>query len=76
MQKLYHDRRMDGLAKDVYRVAAGDKGEPPAGWTRLSEHAELVARYAKRLNTMLALLSRNLHPDDSGFGVATAIMIA
>lgn len=38
VQKLYHDRRMDGLAKDVYHVAAGDKGEPPAGWTRLSEH--------------------------------------
>lgn len=67
---------MDSLAKDVYRVAAEDKGGPPAGWTGLSEHPELMAQYAERLNTTPALLRRKLHPDDSGFRMAKAIVIA
>lgn len=76
LQKLHHDRQMDSLAKDVYHVAAGDKSEPPAGWTRLSEHSELMVQYAERLNTTPALLRRKLHPDDSGFRMAKAIVIA
>lgn len=66
LQTLYHDRQMDGLAADVYQAAKGT-GHPPAGWTRLSEHPELVSRFAERLHISPAKLLETLHPDPSGF---------
>jgi hypothetical protein len=66
LQTLYHDRQMDGLAADAYQAAKGE-GHPPPGWTRLSEHPELVAIYAAKLHTSPDELRRTLHPDDSGF---------
>src|SRR6185312_2274856 len=76
LEKLYHDRQMDALAKDVYLAAKGEhlkalghtpQDYPPRGWNRLSEHPDLVAQYAERLNIPAAELRRTLHPDDSGF---------
>lgn len=66
LRTIYHDRQMDGLAQDAYQAAKGE-GRAPAGWTRLSEHQELIAEYAERLHTTPAELRRTLHPDISGF---------
>ena len=40
LEKVYHVRQMDGLANDVYHAAKGE-GQPPQGWTRLSEHPDV-----------------------------------
>ncbi|MGC1551137.1 MAG: phospholipase [Rhodanobacter sp.] len=66
LQTLYHDRQMDGLAEDVYK-AAKREGDPPIGWARLSEHPELLEKYAAQLHTSAFELKRTLHPDVSGF---------
>lgn len=66
LQTLYHDRQMDGLAQDVYQAAKGE-GQPPPGWTRLSEHPELLEKYASQMHMSAFELKRTLHPDGSGF---------
>ncbi|WP_426702099.1 hypothetical protein ACPPVV_03545 [Rhodanobacter sp. Col0626] len=66
LQTLYHDRQMDGLSQDVYRAAKGE-GQPPQGWARLSEHPELLEKYAAQLHMDERTLLQTLHPDQSGF---------
>jgi hypothetical protein len=66
LHTLYHDRQMDGLAQDVYQSAKGD-GQPPHGWMRLSEHPDLIEKYAKNLHMSELELKQTLHPDKSGF---------
>lgn len=66
LHTLYHDRQMDGLAQDAYQAAKGE-GLPPPGWTRLSEHPELLEKYAAQLHTSAFELKRTLRPDASGF---------
>ncbi|WP_158883381.1 hypothetical protein [Rhodanobacter sp. L36] len=73
LQKEYHVRQMDGLAQDVYRAGKGkdpkdqDPNRPPQGWTRLSEHPEMMRKYAAQLHTTPQQLLRTLHPNESGF---------
>ena len=54
---------MDGLAEDVYQAAKGE-GHPPPGWTRLSEHPELVTGY---VHALPARRLESLHPRRVGF---------
>jgi hypothetical protein len=63
---LYHDQQMGGLAADAYNAAKGT-GQPPAGWTRASEHPELLAKYAPSLHLSKDQLTDMLKPDSSGF---------
>lgn len=68
LDKAYHASQMDALAQDVYHVAAGEHDKPPPqGWTRLSEHSELMAKYAAELQMSPRKLLETLHPDRSGF---------
>ena len=62
LQTLYHDRQMDALAADVYQAAKGE-GHPPPGWTRVSEHPELVAGH---VHTSPARCLESLHPEKPG----------
>lgn len=64
--ELYHDQQMGGLAADAYDTAKG-AGHPPVGWTRASEHPELLSKYAPSLHLSKDQLSDMLKPDASGF---------
>jgi hypothetical protein len=66
LQKLFHDRQMDALSQDVYQAANGE-GHSPLGWTRLSEHPELVRDFARKLQLSEVVLKQRLRPDESGF---------
>ncbi len=66
LEKLYHDRQLGGLAADVYD-AAKDEGQPPAGWIRISDRPEMLARYASSLGVSAKDLLDELHPENSGF---------
>lgn len=66
LRQLYHDRQMGGLADDVYDSAM-HQGKPPPGWTRLSEHPELIRDYASRVGGDEAKLQNLLQPKESGF---------
>jgi hypothetical protein len=63
---LYHDQQMGGLAADAYNAAKGS-GQPPTGWTRASEHPELLSKYAPSLHLTKDQLNEMLKPDASGF---------
>jgi hypothetical protein len=72
LQKEYHVRQMDSLSQDVYYAAKGKSAEegekqPPHGWTRLSEHPELMQQYAAKLGISPQQLQQTLHPNESGF---------
>ena len=60
----YHGLQMAGLAKDVYRSAAGE-GTPPPGWTRASEHPERLQALAPGLSR--EQINEMLRPEGSGF---------
>jgi len=60
----YHGLQMAGLAKDVYRSAAGE-GAPPPGWTRASEHPERLQALAPGLSR--EQINEMLRPEGSGF---------
>jgi hypothetical protein len=66
LQKEYHVIQLNGLSEDVYH-AAKSEGHPPQGWTRLSEHPELLEKYAAQLEMSKDQLLDRLHPDNSGF---------
>ncbi len=60
----YHGLQMAGLAKDVYRSAAGE-GAPPPGWARASEHPERLQALAPGLSR--EQINEMLRPEGSGF---------
>jgi len=66
LQRLYHGRQMALLSTDVYAAAKGE-GTPPPGWTRLSEHPELVRQFGSQLHLSDAQLMELLRPRASGF---------
>ena len=66
LQQLYHHRQMALLSADVYHDAEG-VGTPPPGWTRLSEHPELVRQFATQLHVNNDQLLELLKPLRSGF---------
>jgi hypothetical protein len=66
LDQLYHARQMAALAQDVYLAAKGE-GQPPPGWTRLSEQPKQLADFAHRLNMTPAQLLHLLRPNESGF---------
>ncbi len=66
LQTLYHDREMAGLSEDVY-ASARHAGHAPVGWTRVSEHPELLHEYASKLQMSDLDLKQLLQPDASGF---------
>lgn len=66
LPQLYHHRQMVLLSADVYHDAEG-VGTPPPGWTRLSEHPELVRQFATQLHVSNDQLLGFLKPLRSGF---------
>jgi len=60
----YHAQRMADLASDVY-VSARGEGTPPVGWTRASEHPEMLQALAPGLDRRQ--IDNMLHPDGSGY---------
>ncbi len=67
----YHGLQMAGLAQDAYRAAAGgvdqagNRVEPPPGWTRASEHPEQLQALAPGLSR--EQINEMLRPAGSGF---------
>lgn len=67
----YHGLQMAGLAQDAYRAAAGgvdqagQRVEPPPGWTRASEHPERLQALAPGLSR--EQINEMLRPEGSGF---------
>jgi hypothetical protein len=66
LQRLYHARQMALLSADIYPAAKGE-GAPPPGWMRVSEHPELVRRFASQLHLSDAKFIELLRPRTSGF---------
>lgn len=60
----YHAQRMADLAADVY-VSARGEGKPPVGWTRASEHPEMLQALAPGLDRRQ--IDDMLHPQGSGY---------
>lgn len=60
----YHAQRMADLAADVY-VSARGEGKPPVGWTRASEHPEMLQALAPGLDRRQ--IDNMLHPPGSGY---------
>jgi len=60
----YHAQRMADLAADVY-VSARGEGKPPVGWTRASEHPEMLQAIAPTLDRKK--IDEMLHPPGSGY---------
>lgn len=60
----YHAQRMADLAADVY-VSARGEGKPPVGWTRASEHPEMLQALAPGLDRKK--IDEMLHPPGSGY---------
>lgn len=59
LAKLYHDQGMSALANDAYHHTTQGCTTPPTGWTRASEHPELLAQYG--------LTEADLAPQGSNF---------
>ena len=59
LAKLYHDQGMSALANDAYHHTTQACTTPPIGWTRASEHPDVLAQYG--------LAAADLAPQGSGF---------
>ena len=66
LQRLYHARQMALLSADIYPAAKGE-GAPPSGWMRVSEHPDLVRRFASQLQLSDEQFLDLLKPQESGF---------
>ncbi|KPL50433.1 hypothetical protein XAXN_01395 [Xanthomonas axonopodis] len=66
LHTFYHDRKMAGLADDVYDSAKGE-GQPGTGWIHASEHLDKLREYAPQLNMTDDQIRDFLKPDSSGF---------